>query len=338
MTSLTATQHSRADDYWQDIDLKVVCRLSGLSRSEFLARANISEQDFSTGDHKKFNRTIWETAERLTGSSYIGLEILPELNLDDYRDLGLATITAKDLRAAIHNLVALSGIFAESWHFRFVDHPQHPAVVIEERESDFRFTHHSQDSTVAVGIFLARTLLGKSDYDIYRANFKHSGFGAEHEYEARLACTCRFNQPHYSVEFSAESLCHPMPLRNEPLHEHLVAQLRQHARSDDLRAKIQIAIHELIKQRVWPNKQRVASVIHLGERTLLRELKRKETTFREIQEKVLEQEARRLLMAGYCADRVAEHLCYSSSSPLARMIRKRTGKTLSELRTSLANH
>ncbi|MEQ9009979.1 AraC family transcriptional regulator ligand-binding domain-containing protein [Algiphilus sp.] len=338
MTRPIETQNPRADDYWQDIDLKVVCRLTGFSRAEFLEKAGMSEQDFLTGDHKQINRSLWETAEKLTGLPYIGLEILHELNLGDYRDLGLATITAKDLRAAIQDLVTLSGLFTESWHFRFVDHSQHPAVIIEEQESPFRFTHHSMDSTVAVGIFLARTLLGKSGYDIYRANFKHSGFGAEAQYEARLACACRFDQPHYSVEFSAESLCHPMPLCNPQLHEHLVTQLQPHVQQDDLREKIRVAIHGLIKQRVWPNRQRVASVVHLGERTLLRELKKKETTFREIQEHVLEKEARRLLMAGYCADKVAEHLCYSSSSPLARMIRKRTGKTLSDLRTSLADH
>lgn len=313
----------------------MACRRSKLSRRKFLQAAGLSESALTQSHNKLLARKIWETAEALTGRPEIGLDVIDELKLDDFGDLGLVVITSEDFRGAIQNLVSLSGTTSRLWKYRFVDHTEYPSIVLEETSTEHPYSHHSVDSTIAVGVFLARSLLGKSRYDVYRINFRHSDFGVRHIYEARLGCRCRFNQQTDSVEFAAESLCHPMPLRNRELNDALQARLKLTlAQEDDFKSRVTQAIYELIKQQLWPSRQRVASLLELGERTMLRRLSSLDTTYRELQEAVLEKEARRLLVAGVSAESIAEYLGYASSTPLARMLKRRTGLKLSELRNT----
>lgn len=65
---------------------------------------------------------------------------------------------------------------------------------------------------------------------------------------------------------------------------------------------------------------------------MLRRLQKLDSTFLDIQEAVIEGEAHRLLITGISGDAVAEQLAYSSRTSLARMLKRRTGKTLSQLR------
>jgi AraC-like DNA-binding protein len=318
---------------WIELDLRVACRSTNLSRDTFLRAAGISSSEFDCDSDKVLSRKIWETAEKLTGQPDIGLYTLDELRLDDFGDLGLAVITAEDFRSAIHNLVALSGTVSRQWKYYFLDHLKFPSVSFEETEENPSYSHHEADASIAIGVFLARALLGKSNYDVYRVNFRHPDFGLSKQYEERLGCRCRFDMPIDSVEFAADSLCHPMPLRNKPLHDALLTQLQnQLASRDNLAARVSQTVYELIRRQLWPSRQRVSAEMGLGERTMLRQLKIAETTFRSLQERVLEREARRLLELGLPAEQVAEKLGYSGSSPVARMIKRRTGKMLSELR------
>ncbi len=327
------TSPNKPDLEWLEFDLKVACRITGLARAAFLQAAAIAPSQLKVADNKVVSRKIWETAEQLTGRREIGLEVLDDLQLDDFGDLGLAVITANDFQSAIQNLATLSGTLSRRWKYEFVDHPRYPAVVIEKTEEEHRYPHHSVDSNVAIGVFLARALLGKSHYDIYRANFRHPDFGVGNIYEERLACRCRFNQPVDGVEFSVGSLSHPMPLRNKPMHDALLTQLHHRlAIKDDVKAKVRKVVFELLQQQLWPNRQRVANLLCVSERTLVRQLQQAEATFRDLQEAVLEKETRRLLVAGLSAEQIAEKLGYSGSSPLARMMKRRTGKKLSELR------
>ena len=327
------TTSSNPDYYWLELDLGVACRRSKLSRRKFLQAAGLSESALVNSNDKLLSRMIWETAEALTKRPEIGLEVIDELKLDDFGDLGLVIITSEDFRGAIQNLVSLSGTTSRQWTYSFVDHPEHPAIALEESSPEHPYSHHSVDSTIAVGVFLARALLGKSRFDVYRINFRHPDFGVRHIYEERLGCRCRFNQKSDSVEFAAESLCHPMPLRNRELNNALQARLKLTlSQEEDFKSRVTQAIYALIKQQLWPSRQRVASLLELGERTMLRRLSLLDTTYRELQESVLEKEARRLLVAGVSAESIAEYLGYASSAPLARMLKRRTGLKLSELR------
>lgn len=327
------TNSSNHDFYWLELDLGVACRRSKLPRRKFLTAAGLSESEFEHGNDKLLSRKIWETAEALTGRPEVGLDVIDELKLDDFGDLGLLVITSDDFRAAIQNLEALSGTTSRQWKYRFVDHPEFPSIVLEETSPEYPYSHHCVDSTIAVGIFLARSLLGKSNYDVYRVNFRHPDFDVGRIYEERLGCRCRFNQKADSVEFAADSLCHPMPLRNRELNDALQARLKLTlSQEEDFKSRVTQAVYELIKQRLWPSRQRVARLLELGERTMLRRLSALDTTYRELQEAVLEREARRMLAAGTSAEKIAEYLGYASSAPLARMLKRRTGLKLSELR------
>lgn len=295
--------------------------------------ADISISDLVTEDDKVLAQKTWTTVEKLTGLPDAGLHVLDEFTLEDFGQLGLAVITSDDFRTAIQNVVSLSSSLGERFKFLLEDKQPNPYIALIELEAKHKYTHHFVDSTIAMGIFLSRIALGKSSFGVYRVNFTHSGFGVRKRYEQRLGCPCRFNQPLNSVEFAAESLCLPMPLRNKQLHETLLIQLQTKLNNEtNLVSRTNHAIHQMLTQQLWPNRQRVADMLGVGERTLLRQLQKAGTNFRDIQERVLEREAIRLLKAGFPTEKIAESLGYAGSSPLARMIRRRTGKALAELR------
>lgn len=329
------TSNKDPELYWLKFDLDVALTATGLSRQQFMQAAGISAAalDDHGGNDKLISRKIWQTAEALTGRPEIGLEVTNALKLDDFGDLGLAAITSADLRAAIENLVTLSRTLTTRLRFRFFDGVSAPSVVLEETGGTDRYSHHTIDSTLMMGVFLARALLGKSQHSVLRVNFRHPDFGRGQIYRERLGCPCRFDQPMDSVQFAVESLEHPMPLRNAYLQETLLTQLQKRlAGETDLRSQVLQAVGELIAQQLKPSRHRVSELLGRGERTLLRQLEAAKLTFRELQEAALEYEARRLLIAGFSAEAIAERLGYAGGASLARMMKRRTGKTLSALR------
>lgn len=324
-----------SDFQWLQFDLKVASHVARLSSHQLIAAAGLAPEAFDSSNPHFYRLfvPIWQAAERISGRAEIGAEVINHLKLDDFGSLGLAALTSADFFGAIDDLVSLSGTLTRMWSYELKKGQKCYQVCIRPTQADEHYSHHSVDATIAFGVFLSRILLASSPYSVFAINFRHSDFGRKASYESLFGCHCRFDQTVDSVEFAPESMCHPMPMRNTQLHSLLRSQLEQELEeADSVQRKVVLAIREALAEQRWPNRFDIAMRIGLSERTMLRQLKLADMTFRELQEKLLEKEAVQLIESGFSAEAAAEKLGYSGSSPLARMLKRRLGKSISQLR------
>lgn len=309
--------------------------MARVSSRQLLAAAEVSEPAFADpeADLLQLTMRIWATAEQLSGRPEAAAEVINHLTLEQFGDFGLVTLTSEDFAEALDTLVSLSAAVTQQWRYAIEHHATFSRIVIRPVLGPEHYSRYSIDSGIACGIYLARLLLANNNYNLVRVNLNHPDFGRKAEYEALYGCPCRFDQAVSSVDFGQHILRHPMPMRNSAIHANLFAQLeRQLANHMGMTQQVSLAIHESIAAQQWPSRQRVAQRIGVGERTMLRQLSEAGLTYRDLLESVLEQESRRLLCDGFSAEAIAEKLGYSGSSPLARMLKRRTGKTIRELR------
>ncbi len=323
------------DRQWLNFDLKVASHVARVSSRQLLAAAEISEAAFADREADLFQLTmrIWKAAEQLSGRPEAAAEVINHLTLDQFGDFGLVTLTSENFAEALDTLVSLSAAVTQQWRYTIEPYADFSRIVIRPVFGPEHNSHHCIDSSIACGIYLARLLLANNNYNLVRVNLNHPDFGRKTEYETLYGCPCRFEQAASSVDFGQHSLLHPMPMRNTAIHANLFAQLeRQLAKHMSMTQQVSLAIHESLAAQQWPSRQRVAQRIGVGERTMLRQLSAAGLTYRDLLESLLEQESRQLLLDGFSAEAIAEKLGYAGSSPLARMLKRRTGKTIRELR------
>ncbi len=326
------------DRDWLLFDLKVASHAARVSTRQLLAAARIPQSHLEqpTQPYDAYFVQIWSAAERLSGRPEIGAEAIHHLKLDNLGDFGLATLTSVDFSSAIDALVKFSATITSRWLYTLEQTADLARVCFKPIGDPLNFSHHCVDTTAAIGVFLARLLLANCPYTVQRVNFRHPDFGRAAAYEEILGSPCRFDQDSDSVEFAKESMCHPMPMRNAELNSRLRSHLqRQLPGPRGIRQAALAVIRECLTEQQIPSRRDVAQRMGLGERTLLRRLQRSNTNFRELLDSCLEEQARFLLSHGFTAEAVAEKLGYAGSAPLARMLKRRTGKGVRELRLEL---
>lgn len=320
---------------WAQMIARVTADACGLDHEQLFAEAGVALDKWQPESRitQADITALWEAADRLTGRPDIGLGVLEHFHFQTLGPVAFKMLAARTFGQSIEEIFQHIPLVSETWNFELCRQGRRGMVKYRLADPRARVTHHSYDAFASACVRLLRDAFPGKLFRLEEIWLAHSDFGCVSNYEQRLGCHCRFHAPCYALCFSADLLDMPLPSADPELYQSLDTRLDQQTQSrQGLSTVIEKAILALIDQGLPPSRESVARRLGLGERTLLRRLKAESRTYKAIQEAVCERLARQWLKHGDSAEFVAERLGYADAASLGKMLRRRTGKGLRELR------
>jgi AraC-like DNA-binding protein len=172
-----------------------------------------------------------------------------------------------------------------------------------------------------------RQTVGRAD--IEQIDFLHPAGAPLARYREVFAVEPRFAQPLDVMRFSPSLLEAPLKTASAELGALLELRLKElvpAASEDELLTRARRELAQLLDERNLELTE-LAERLHMGERTLQRELARRETSHRALLDDLRRNRAQKLLFAGLPVEQIAHQLCFSESSAFFRAFRRWTGRT-----------
>ena len=263
-------------------------------------------------------------AAQTTNCPHFGLQLSRQQDIKILGALGFIIQQAPDLRAALHELAA---------HFAYHNQGAHISLKEEAGTARWSFTCKlegevpiSQQAGLVAGIGndLFRLLLDTS-WSPTAVYFSHAPPQDIRPYKRRFDCPVFFNWDSSYTTFDAAVLDTPMNEANPQLHkvlqEHLATQRQSFP--DDYCGQIR----HLIQQAMSTGDcsiERVANSLAINKRTLQRQLKNLNTSYKELLEEVRFNVAQHYLLESTGSlTALADMLCYSELSTFSNAFRQR---------------
>lgn len=269
---------------------------------------------------------LLEDASQATNCPHFGLRLSRHQDIAIFGALGFVMKEARDLRTALTEMSTY-----------FMHHSQGGTVSlsVENGIAQWRFTcklegkvpTRQQDDLAAGNAFNLMRLLWRPDWTPTAVYLAHAPAPDIRPYQAHFDCPVIFNWDAPVVAFDAAILDCPISEANAQLHRVLEDYLsnRSLAFTDDYCGQIR----DLIKQAMSTGDcsiERVANFLAVNKRTLQRQLKAHDTSYRDLLEEVRFDLARRYLReSNGSLSTLADMLCYSSLSALSTAFRHRFG-------------
>jgi AraC-like DNA-binding protein len=267
---------------------------------------------------------LLEDAARTTNCPHFGLQLSRHQDISILGTLGFIIQQAPDLRTALRELGA---------HFSYHNQGAHISMQEEAGLAHWRFTCRlegevpisQQAGLVAgIGMDLFRLLLDTT-WSPNAVYFSHAPPQDIRPYKRRFECPVFFNWDASYTTFDAAILDSPINEANPQLHrvlqEHLVT-VRQ-SFGDDYCGQIRYLIHQAMTTGDC-SIERVANSLAINKRTLQRQLKSHNTSYKDLLEEVRFNVAQRYLMESSGSLTVlADMLCYSELSTFSNAFRQR---------------
>lgn len=197
-------------------------------------------------------------------------------------------------------------------------------------------TRHTVEFALAATVSIMQSLCGEKWRPDY-TQFTHDKPNNSHKLKKYYHSSIHFNQNINAMIFSKSDLDIPItsanPQLNKVLHSYL-AQLEEEY-FDDPTSQIEKLIQQALTSGIC-SADKVAAFMGVHRRTLHRILKKSETSYTELLEKVRKDIAIKMLMqSNVNITLVADMLCYSEVSAFSRAFKKWFGKTPQEYRINL---
>lgn len=333
MTVLAKNPH-RTDARWAQLILDAAASGAGLSTGELLALAGFGGLDL----HREMRvdqgliTALWTTAADHAGRPEIGLDLMQRLHPSAIGPLAFELMAAPTFREAAQDFFRHSPLISDMWRFDLIESGARASVRIRSTDPSAQISHHSFDAIVGACVLMTRDWLSGGHIGYDEVHFSHPHFGRAELYEQHLGCRCHFDAEETRLSLPAALLARAMPSADADVHAAIGAALesRQQA-GNGLRIAVENCISHRINKGQPISRAVVAQTLGLSERALLRRLAEQQLSYRQISEQLLESLARRWLMR-QSAESVAEQLGYSDAAALGKMIKRRTGQTITELR------
>lgn len=187
--------------------------------------------------------------------------------------------------------------------------------------------------TNALMLQLARQILPSIALPFIRVEFAHAKQMALYHYLKFYQCDVLFDQPEYRLVLSPGSLNLKLQQADAPLMQLLLQQAEDAIASkpqhQSLVQQLHLMVAEYLKIRQQaPKIQEIAQVLHVSARTLQRQLKHGNTSFKQILDFERMAQCEKLLAKGDTLTDIARQLGYSDQSALARAYKAYAQQTL----------
>ena len=292
-----------------------------------------AEQESDSWYSYRSHLLLLEEAARSTGCQHFGLLLSQRQDVEILGVVGFVIRQAPNLGTALRELATY-----------FVHHNQGAVVslTVENDVAIWRFTSklnsyspmwQQSDLVAGIGVDLMR-LLSNPDWSPQAIYFPHAPPRDTRPYKARFDCPIHFNWDSATIAFDAALLDAPIEEANPQLHQILVEHLENMHQNSD--ADYCDKIRHLINQALTTGDcsiERVANVLAINKRTLQRQLKVHDTSYKELLEEVRFDMARRYLgESNGSLTALADMLCYSKLSVFSNAFSQHHGMSPREWR------
>ncbi len=299
-------------------------KAAGLAATPWKNASRVNQEDLTA---------LWKTADELSATPDIGLGVLKHFNVSTLGPLAFKMMVAPTFRLSILEALKQISLVSEVWKFSMHEQDNLGVMKIRRSSPNLDITHHSYDAFICASARMMRDCFPNETYKLAEIWFAHPDFGLKKKYERLLNCQCRFNMKDYALCVDAHLLDIPLPSADSHLYQSLDSQLNQKTRSlRTLRSSIERSIISLLEKGAPISRSAVSNKLGIGERTLLRRLKDESLTYKEVEEQVFEKLARLWLQRNYPMIVIAEKLGYADATSLRKMLKRRTGLGVRELR------
>ncbi len=288
----------------------------------------VSEKNLGPQDWFSYYRflLLLDEAARATGCEHFGLLLSSRQGIGVLGPVGFVIQQAPDLRSALRELTV-----------HFVHHNQgaNVGLRIEKGIAQWRFScklegmapmRQQEDLAAGIGVNLLR-LLWNPNWSPDAIYFQHSPPTDLHPYRKTFNCPLIFNSDSLQMVFKADILDSPLDNANPQLHklleEHLAGMRR--AYPDDYCGHVKHLINQALTTGDC-SIERVASHLAVGKRTLQRQLRNYDTSYKNLLEDVRFDIAKRYLReSSGSLTALADMLCYSDLSTFSTAFRQHHG-------------
>ena len=324
--------------------LKVIlqeARAANLAVEPLLEATDLTQEALLTSDEPvSFAKTlqVLSNAERLLGPGW-HLLLASRLTVPSHGPLGFAVVTAPDMRSSVAVLLRFIGTRAPFlWS----------AGSIEGNEFVFRF-YEAQDMGNQRGTLLelaALSLQGLMERPLGRAitgaklAFAYAAPPYSDLVQQAFHADVVFAADQHSLRFPVTWLDEPCALYDEGMHRYLVNRCEEEllASAGTLPAEIAVRQALLARPGSIPGLAEIAASQHVSPRTLIRRLKRGNTSYQRILDDVRKKLSRDFLLNSTMSiSRIAWRLGYQDPSNFSRAFRSWYGMSPQKYRKPFTN-
>lgn len=295
---------------------------------ELLKRNGLLEAERDPGRWASYYQflLLLEDAAQTTHCPHFGLHLSRHQGISILGPVGFIIQQAPDLRTALREL----GV-------HFIHHLQGATIAVQVQNgiAYWRFdcklqgsapVRHQQDLAAGIGVNMMR-LFRNSSWVPKAVYFPHSPPQNVQPYRELFKCPLQFNADYLLMTFDADILNKPIDNANPHLHrllaEHL-ANLRD-SYPDDYCGQVRHLINQALTTGDC-SIERVAGHLAVGKRTLQRQLKTHDTSYKDLLEEVRFDIAKRYLReSSGSLTALADMLCYSDLSTFSTAFRQHHG-------------
>jgi AraC-like DNA-binding protein len=266
---------------------------------------------------------VLANAERLLGAGW-HLSLGPLLTIPSHGPLGFAVVTAPDMRSSVDAMLRFIGIRASFlWSAGAVEGDQ---FVIRFYETVDMHRHRS--TLMELAALSAQSLMERPlGREIRGASmsFAYPAPPYRQSLEQAFHAEVSFGAKRHSLRFPAAWLDEPCALYDEAMHRYLLNRCEEELQTAAGSLPAEIAVRQalLAQPGVLPGLADIAASQHVSPRTLIRRLKKGNTSYQAILDDVRKTLARDyLLNSAMSVTRISWRLGYQDPSNFSRAFRK----------------
>lgn len=270
------------------LDVDVICRDAGIDRQAIEVRSEPCPTELLS--------RLWEVAGARADNPAIGLLVSSTMHPASFDVVGYAMMSSATLYDGLQRLCRYLRLVADDHHVDFKPEGAEFRLTVEIGGGNRPVPAARYDSVFMTLLTFARWMLGR-ELRFVRMALSQPAPANMRFYQAAFRCPIRFGAPTNCVLLSADDVHHPLPTANPMLIEMLDKLALERLQQLD-GERVSARVIELIRRRLpdgEPGRGDIATLLHVSERTLQRQLTEEGTTFQQLLDQTRRELAERYL-------------------------------------------
>ena len=289
-----------------------------------------SDQGISLQQEFAFYRRLLE----LTQDPQLGLKLGKAYRLENYGMLGYAILSAQTLGEALKIAKDFGPLSFSHFELDFVIDNKLARIIMRRNKAldEILMTLYEDRDCSAIinGSILA---LGKP-FPILGIELMHQKPADATEYERTFKCPVAFRNTQMSIEFSADILSIPMPLRDAETSEYCRLQCQQLLEKISHQQSLSEQIKAVLTSKVsgFPTLTEISKTLDVPERSIRRKLSEEGYKFQELLNEARFERAKTLLKTDLNLNDISQQLAYSEAGNFSHAFKHWSGVSPKEYR------
>jgi AraC-like DNA-binding protein len=311
--------------------------LDGQPYREAMAQAGLTEADLDAQgpwvDESVFDRFMC-AAVRVTGDPGYGFTASTSLAQTRYGPHALLIVHAPTLRQAFEDIRQFSVLIVEEPEIDLVSHGSESCLTARPIGTSPEGLRFRMEWLMSLCVQLSRRA-GSQESDLYEVTFPYPQPAHVHRYQTVFGNRLRFDAPQGSLRFSSAVLDAPLPGHDRLVYDTLRLQVESLMATRYQRQELVTALRQAVFRALprVPDAAELAALVGQSERSMRRQLARRDLSVPELVQRCQRELAERLLREGVLPiKQIADQTGFSSASCFHRAFRRWHGVTPSEWR------